>query len=48
MFKNGSEWVFAVAWTIDGKLLASASLDKTLLLWDGGSGKELKQFLGPT
>jgi WD40 repeat protein len=47
MFKNGSEWVLAVAWTIDGKLLASASLDKTLLLWDVGSGKELKQFLGP-
>jgi WD40 repeat protein len=46
MFKNGSDWVLAVAWTIDGKLLASASRDKTLLLWDDGSGTALKQFLG--
>jgi WD40 repeat protein len=35
-----------VAWSIDGKLLASASHDKTVRLWDVGSGKQLKQFLG--
>jgi WD40 repeat protein len=46
MFKNGSGDVNAVAWSIDGKLLVSGSDDKTVRLWDVGSGKQLKQFLG--
>jgi WD40 repeat protein len=31
---------------MDGKLLASASSDKTVRLWDVDGGKQLKQFLG--
>ena len=36
--------VYAVAWSIDGKLLAGASHVKWVRLWDVGSGKELKRL----
>ena len=35
--------LYAVVWSIDGKLLAGASHDKWVRLWDVGSGKQLKQ-----
>jgi WD40 repeat protein len=36
--------VYAVAWSIDGKLLAGTSHVKWVRLWDVGSGKELKRL----
>jgi WD40 repeat protein len=35
-----------VSWSKDGKTLASASLDKTIRLWDVASGKELRTLKG--
>jgi WD40 repeat protein len=39
-------WVWRVSYSPDGKTLASASQDKTVKLWDVGTGKELKTLNG--
>jgi WD40 repeat protein len=46
IWKNGSDYVRCVQFSTDAKQLVSASDDKTVRLWDVGSGKQLKQFLG--
>jgi WD40 repeat protein len=47
-FKGHDGLVLGVALTADGKLLASASSDKTVRLWDVAAGKELKKMEGHT
>jgi DNA-binding beta-propeller fold protein YncE len=46
VFVNHSDWVNAVAWSSDGKRLASASRDKTAKVFDLDSGKRVVTFSG--
>jgi WD40 repeat protein len=48
VLKGHTDSVFALAFSPDGKTLASGSFDKTIKLWDVASGKELKTFTGHT
>ncbi|MEA5518209.1 CHAT domain-containing protein, partial [Limnoraphis robusta] len=41
-------WVRAVSFSPDGKLLATASGDNTVKLWDASTGKEIKTLTGHT
>ena len=44
--KGHTDAVFAVAFSPDGKQVATASFDNTLKLWDAATGKELKTYGG--
>jgi hypothetical protein len=44
--KGHTEWIGSVAYSPDGKALASASGDKTIKLWDAKTGKEMTTLKG--
>ena len=46
-FKGHAETVYAVALSADDKLLATASFDKTLRLWNATDGTLVREFGGP-
>ncbi len=45
--KGHTDPVYAVAFSPDGKTIATGSFDKTIKLWDATNGKELRTLAGP-
>ncbi len=41
-----SDWVLSVAYSPDGRYLASGSYDNTIKIWEVATGKELRNLTG--
>ncbi|MBF2064964.1 MAG: NACHT domain-containing protein [Calothrix sp. C42_A2020_038] len=46
IMEGHTNWVRSIAFSSDGKMLASASDDKTVMLWDTSTGQRLKTLEG--
>jgi WD40 repeat protein/serine/threonine protein kinase len=45
-YRGHNDWVWSVAWSPDGKRIASASGDKTAQVWDALDGDHLNRYSG--
>jgi WD40 repeat protein len=46
--RGHTDYVFSVAFSPDGRLLASGSADKTIKLWEVATGREVRTLTGHT
>ena len=46
MLRGYERWVWAVAFSPDGRRLASGDSEGTICLWEAQTGKQLRRFTG--